>query len=658
MGRYGIIACIAAAAVLTAAPVAAGFLTAEDSRLSKFAFQAAGADRWSEVRRLAGRIKDPLTVKIFRWLDSSRRGTEASFEEIAGFMANNPDWPGQSLLQRRAEEAMTAKTPDSAVLAWFRTRQPVCTDGSVRYGAALLASGDREKARRVLRDVWINGDFGKKQEKNFYRRYRKLLTREDHIARLDRLLWDGRDWPVRRMLWKVNPGYRALAVARLFLRHGRGNVDTAIAAVPERLKNDPGLVYERLRWRRRKGRDLSARELLDEPPEELERPAVWWVERAFLARRALQRGHVSAAYRLAKNHSLVAGGASFAEAEWLSGWIALRFLREVKIAKDHFLAMFEAVRYPVSRARGAYWLARTAKAMNDAKSADKWYRIAAGFPTAYYGQLAASWIGPGHGLVFPSDPISDSAQVEAFESHELTRGIRIMGDLDQKDRIDPFVRALSAVRKVPDWRSLTAALARMQGRPDLAIKVAKASTRDGRDLVETGYPALIPPPLADRSGKPLVEVPLVLATIRQESAFNPLATSPKGARGLMQLMPRTAHRTAGKLKLPYSPRRLTTDPDYNMILGQAHLADMIELFDGSYIMALAAYNAGPSKVRKWRRRNGDPRDYAVDAIDWIELIPIDETRNYIQRVMEDLQIYRHRLADAQMALSLENDLRR
>jgi soluble lytic murein transglycosylase len=657
VARYGIIACIAAAAVLTAPPVAAGLLTAEDSRLSKFAFQAADADRWSKVRRLAGRIKDPLTVKIFRWLDSSRRGTEASFEEIAAFMAKNPDWPRQSLLQRRAEEAMTAKTPHSAILAWFKARQPVSTDGSVRYGASLLALGNREKARRVLRDVWINGDFGKRQEKNFYRRYRKLLTREDHIARLDRLLWDGRDWPVRRMLWKVNPGYRALAVARLFLRQERGNVDSAIAAVPERLKNDPGLVYERLRWRRRKGRDLSARQLLDEPPEELGRPAAWWAERDFLARRALRRGHISAAYRLAKNHSLVAG-AGFAEAEWLAGWIALRFLGDIKTAKDHFLTMFKAVRYPVSRARGAYWLARAAKAMNDAKNADKWYRVAASFPTAYYGQLAASWLGPGHGLAFPSDPISNSAQVEAFESHELTRGIRIMGDLDQKNRIDPFVRALSAVRKVPDWRSLTAALARMQGRPDLAIKVAKASTRDGRDLVETGYPALIPPPLADRSGKPLVEVPLVLATIRQESAFNPLARSPKGARGLMQLMPRTAHRAAGKLKLPYSPRRLTADPDYNMTLGQAHLAYLIELFDGSYIMALAAYNAGPSKVRKWRRRNGDPRDHAVDAIDWIELIPIDETRNYIQRVMESLQIYRHRLADTQMALSLENDLRR
>ncbi len=656
MRRYGVIACIAMA-VLTAPAAVAGLLTAEDDRLSKFAFQAADAEKWSEVRRLAGRIKDPLAVKIFRWLDSSRPGTEASFEEIAGFMAKNPDWPGQSLLQRRAEEAMTAKTPDQAVITWFRARQPVSTDGGVRYGAALLASGDRGKARRVLRDVWINGDFSKRPEKDFYRRYRRILSREDHIARLDRLLWDGRDWPVRRMLWKVNPDYRALAVARLFLRHRRGNVDTAITAVPEHLKKDPGLVYERLRWRRRKGRSLSARQLLDEPPEDLGRPAMWWLERALLARRALQQGHVSAAYRLAKNHGLKAG-AGFADAEWLAGWIALRFLKDINVSKGHFLAMFEAVRYPVSRSRGAYWLARAAEAVNDAKSASKWYRVAASFPTAYYGQLAASWLGPGHGLVFPADPIPDQAQVKDFESHELTRATRIMGDLDQKDRIGPFVRALSAVRKVPDWRFLTAALARLQGRPDLAIKVAKASTRDGRDLVESGYPALIPPPLADRSGKPLIEVPLVLATIRQESAFNPLATSSMGARGLMQLMPRTARRTAGKLKLPYSRGRLTTDPDYNMILGQAYLAGLIKLYDGSYVLALAAYNAGPSKVRRWRRRNGDPRDYAIDIIDWIELIPFDETRDYIQRVMESLQIYRHRLADAQMALSLENDLRR
>ncbi len=635
----------------------ADVLTPADARVAKAAFKAIDRDNWKRVRRLTAGIKDPLVVKIIRWLDFTRPKTDASFRDIADFMAENPDWPYHKALQRRAEEAMDAKTPTGDVLSWFRTREPVTVDGQFRHGAALMAAGEKEKARAVLRKSWIDGNFGKRQERHFYKRYRALLTGEDHLRRLDRLLWEGRYWPVRRMLRKVEPRQRALAKARLVLRSRLGNVDGAIARVPADLKDHPGLVYERLRWRRRKGRYDSARELLIDLPHDLVHPEKWWTERSILVRRALEKGYISDAYVMAREHGLRDGG-DFAEAEWLAGWIALRFLEEGKDALDHFAAMFGAVKYPVSRARGAYWAGRAADAMDEPELADSWYRTAARHPTTYYGQLAAVRLRPGRGLDLPPEPQPDAAEVDAFEAHELVRVVRILSQLDKRDALRPFVLGLGNAKKTPGWRAMTAALARAHGRPDLAIAVAKKAGRAGRTLVQAAYPVLKPAVFAGGSGNSAVEAPLVLAMIRQESAFNPKATSGSGARGLMQLLPHTAYRLARNLKVPYSRSRLISDSRYNLRLGQAYIAGLVKKYDGSYVLALAAYNAGPPQTNKWMRVNGDPRDESVDVIDWIEMIPFDETRNYIQRVLENLQVYRRRLADKEVALTLERDLRR
>ncbi|MCH8213510.1 MAG: lytic transglycosylase domain-containing protein [Proteobacteria bacterium] len=632
-------------------------LTPAEARAAKAAFKAIDRDNWKRARRLTARITDPLVVKIIRWLDFTRQNTDASFRDIADFIADNPDWPYQKTLRRRAEESMGVKTPTDEVLSWFRTREPVSVDGQVRYGAALLAAGEKEKARAVLRKSWIYGNFGKRQERGFYKRYRALLTSEDHVRRLDRLLWEGRYWPVRRMLRKVNPRQRALAEARLLLRKRLGNVDRAIARVPADLKDHPGLVYERLRWRRRKGRDDSARELLVDLPRDVVHPEKWWTERAILVRRALQKGFISDAYVIAREHGL-SHGADFAEAEWLAGWIALRFLEEGKAALDHFAAMFDAVRYPVSRARGAYWAGRAAQAMGEPELADSWYRTAAGHPTAYYGQLAAARLRPGRGLELPPEPEPDASEVDAFEGHELARVVRILSQLDRRDELRPFVLGLGNAKDAPGWRAMTAVLARAHGRPDLAIAVAKKAGRAGRTLVQAAYPLLKAPALAGGSGKSAIEAPLVLAMVRQESAFNPRATSGAGARGLMQLLPHTAYTVARRLKVRYSRSRLTSDSRYNLRLGQAYIAGLVKKYDGSYVLALAAYNAGPSQTNRWIRNNGDPRDGSVDVIDWIEMIPFDETRNYIQRVLENLQVYRRRLADKEVVLMLESDLRR
>ena len=637
-------------------------LVSSDAGLLRSGLKAAENGKVGDALSRTRKLKNPLARKILTWARLITPDPNAGFEEIAGFMAANPDWPAQTGLQRRAEEAMKRKTPDGLVLAWFEKRPPLTGYGKARFGEALLAQGKREEGRAKIRDAWITGNFTKVREKAFYKRHRKLLEAVDHRRRLDRLQWQGRYWPARRMLWKVPPDYRALGVARMFLRHNRGNVDTAIAKVPARLKNDPDLKYERLRWRRRKGKYESAKEILDDPPDDLIRPARWWREREVIARYTLRKGRAREAYELARDHGVNADDkgavAAYAEAEWLAGWIAFRFLGDAADAEIHFKRMYDAVRYPVSRARGAYWTARAVEALGQTKenlaAAKTWHRLAALHPTTYYGQLSLVRLRPGGGLELASEPKPSDQDIKTFGAYELTRAVRMLVEVEADEWLRPFILALVAVKDTQEWRQMTLELAQAVGRPDLSLKIAKREGRDSWKFTEAAFPAIIPPPI--HNGALPLEAPLVLAVVRQESAFNVKARSHVNAQGLMQLMPNTASRVAKKLNLPFSKHRLTTDATYNLTLGQAYLADLLVTFKGSYVLALAAYNAGPKRANQWLRRFGDLRKPDVDSIDWVESIPFRETRNYVQRVLENLQVYRHRLADTEVALSLPDDL--
>ena len=638
----------------------ADILNKNDTKYAKAAFKAMKANRWRGAMGHMGRIQDPTTRRIIQWLALTRPGASTSFKDISTFLETAPGWPQESTLRRRAEEAMTAKTPDAAVFAWNKKYGMASTDGRARLIAALIAAKRTAEAKKMVRDVWINGNFTKSREKAFYRRYRKHLTAEDHIARLERLLWDERYWPARRMLWKVNKNYRALAEARLMLMRREGNVDTAIARVPEELKNDPGLTFERLRWRRRKGKDTAFDILKANKNLNAGRPEKWWVERSYLARRALRKGDITEAYRIASQHGLSAG-AKFAEAEWLSGWIALRFLNDAESAFRHFRNMKEKVSYPISVARANYWAGRAAGTLGNGDIALGYYETAAEYTNTYYGQLAAEKLDRNRGVVFPPK-LSPSANEQAiFNANELVRAARILAELDQSDQLRPFVHSLLKRTDTPIWQSMTATLALKLGRPDLAVSVAKIAERNGTSLAGAGYPQLTPPKRHKNAAPTKPETPLILAMIRQESAFYVSARSRANALGLMQILPSTARRVARELKVSYSKSKLTKDPTYNLTLGQSYLAGLLEEFEGSYVLAVAAYNAGPSRSRRWLREFGDLRAADIDPVDWVEQIPIYETRNYVQRVLENLQVYRQQLNNnkkIRVALNLEQDLRR
>lgn len=637
--------------VTPVAAASAETLSPSDKSHYHQAFRWAKRSNWVMAGREARQAKERLPAKALRWMELTRRNTGASFEEIVSFMKANPDWPWQSRLERRAEEAIDESTPNERVLEWFSRHPPETGDGMIAYGEALVAAGQKEKGHALLRRAWVEGRFSRRSSRLFLKQYGRHFTKDDHWARLDNLLWEGRHREAQGMLRRVTIDRRALAVARMRLRRFHAGVDWAIGQVPKSLRDDPGLVYERLRWRVRKGRDEDALDLLKTAPKKMGRPDLWAELRMDLARRMLAEGRVTDAWRAVKDHGVPADErARFAETEWFAGWLALRYLHENEEALRRFENVYEEVRYPVSRARAAYWAGRAARAGRHPRRAAEWFHRAAIHPTTYHGQLAALELGAGPRQPAPADHPSRSEEA-SYRTLELTRLVRMLNQLDQDRLVKIFVLHLGEIAKGQKERILAARLARVIGRPDLGVWLSRRAMRHGIVLMEHGYP-LVPMP----EGTP--ERALLMAIARQESNFDHRAISPAGARGMLQLMPSTARHVAGKLKVGYSRRRLTTDPAYNIRLGRAYLDEMLQRWRNSYILAIASYNAGPHNVKKWVNRNGDPRDAGIDPIDWIELIPFDETRTYVQRVLGNLQVFRHRLQPGKVAVTLKGDLQR
>ncbi|MDP6832708.1 MAG: lytic transglycosylase domain-containing protein [Alphaproteobacteria bacterium] len=635
------------------AQLAQNLLSYEDQAHYRKAFKAANKRNWPGALRLARKAKDPLPAKALRWLNYREPGNRASFAEISAFLDANPAWPSRERLIRRAEEAMEkSRVSDQTALNWFSLHRPVSGPGQIRLAEAMLANGMKEDGLQWLRYAWINNVFARRQSRAIYRRHRGTINMADHIARLDHLLWHGHRYSARRLYTVVPKEYRKLAEARESLMVRGPGVDSKIRAVPEDLLGDGGLAYERLRWRRRQNLDKRAREILLRPPSHLgPRPEKWWLERHIQARGALREGDAALAYRLASNHGQLAGHFSFAQAEWLSGWIALQFLQDGDTALRHFASLYSNVKFPVSLARAAYWAGRASIALNREKDGKKWYQAAAGHPSTYYGQLAIQALGPEGQWRMPLEPMPSKAAMKVFKDRELVRLTRILLELKQEEHLRPFILHLTRSAADPGGRVLAAHLGQGLGQPALAVRSAKLSLRAGTLLARTGYPVL--------SGLPPmpIETALAHAVARQESEFNPRAVSSASARGLMQLLPRTARKVAKSLHIRYRQDKLF-DGRYNMRLGGAYLGQLIRAYRGSYILALAAYNAGPKRVRRWLRKNGDPRKGGVDPIDWVEAIPISETRNYVQRVLENLQVYRWRINPRTAKLALLQDLHR
>ncbi len=646
------------AAISTAArsipPLGPPVLNAQQREIYTQVFAAVEAGRWEAARTLLARGNHPVANKLFRWLELQLPRSGVAFEDIVQFVDQNPDWPALDTISRRAEEALLDRPAnDTLVLAWFGTRNPLTPDGAMRYADALAASGDRARAQQVIRDHWVSGTFNEVQHKRWMERYRSQFTPDLHWTKLDRLLWEGKIEEARRIFPLVSPERRTLADARLRIRSG-GNAEAQSRRVPESLRDDSGLLYERVRAQRKANRDATARDILRALPRDISKPDLWWGERGTLARRSIVAGDAGEAYRLASEHRMTpANGANFLEAEFLAGWVALRRMNKPADALAHFEKVHETARFPVSRARGAYWSGRAFEAQGNADKAREWYVRAASYHTTYYGQLANGRLAGAARQSWPAAIVPTAEDRRAFERSEAVQAARILIETREKpERARPFLVRLANVARTPAQHALVSEFAHQLGRNDLAVIVSKRSAQvAGVQLHDLGWPTM---PIA--GDKP--ERALTYAIIRQESQFEPEAVSRAGARGLMQLMPATARAVAKSDGQNAHSEAKLFEPAYNVRLGRAYLASLIDDFNGSYVLAIAGYNAGPGRSREWMRNFGDPRSPEVDVVDWVEMIPFEETRTYVQRVMENLHVYRRNLQPTQMAVDIERDLRR
>ena len=614
------------------------------------AIAAARAGDWPQAYTAAGRSTNPLPAKIVRWLDFTRSNVTGRFSDISQFIEQNPDWPGQKILRRQAELALASESDDVAA-AWLKRFPPVTPLGKARLASIQIARGDAEGGLAALRQAWIDGDFSAGDEHDFLAHYGTNIRPEDDVKRLDRLLWDRQEEAARRMLPRVPPDYRAEALARLALYARAPNAGTLVAQVPEALRNDPGLVFDIVHWDRHNDQYDAAAQLLIAHPDNPVRPANWAGEREIVARRLLSVGNADLAYKVIQQNTL-SDSAAYSDAEFLSGYIALRFLKDPKLAFEHFSRVLARSTTPWGKSRAAYWSGRAAAAEGKPDLAAKWYAAGAENMATFYGQLAAHQLGndaPPHPL---PEPRPTAAQLAEFNAKPLVQAASLFAAASDRDHLKIFLMQVADQSKQPVEFAMVAAYAERLGRVDVAIAVAKRSIDAGMPLMIHGYPVTALPAGGD------VEPALLLAITRTESAFDQDAMSGVGARGLMQLMPGTAALISKQLQLPYSVDRLTSDGLYNLTLGRAYVEKMLDDFGGSYPLAIAAYNAGPGRIREWLQEYGDPRGKQVDMVDWIEAIPFTETRLYVQRVLESVQIYRGQNTNNTAAFSLAADLAR
>lgn len=598
-------------------------------------------------------LPNPVDVKIIDWLIATSGKPEVPAKRVADVWNRLKDWPGQALFQIRFEQAMAREKPGSAfVIQAMSGRTPTTTEGTILLARSYLDLGKKAEAQALIRAYWRDGKFSDEIEAALVKEFGGLLSAADHKARMDRLLYGEQSAAALRVAKLLGKDEQALAAAVIAVIKKQKS-DKLFAAVPSAKRKDPLYAYARLQSFRRADKLTDAVDVLlsaQRDPKLIDGDA-WWVERRLISRLLIDKGDAKTAYRIAAGHS-AESSSSIAEAEFHAGWYALEFLHDPGTAAKHFARIEAVSTMPLSQSRAEYWLGRAAAAAGDQAGAALHFKRAAAYPTTFYGQLALARLGAEKLPIAPPPKPDDNATAR-FEAREMVQVIHRLVAANRADRVDIFYRALAESLTDPAELALLAAMAEKEGEHQRALQVGKVAASRGIVVDALAFPTAAIPASAKTGG---VEKPMVYAIARQESAFNPEAISSAGARGLLQLMPATAKQTAKKAGLPFSQGRLTSDPGYNATLGAAHLGELYGNFEGSYVMTFAAYNAGSSRVKAWVEAYGDPRDPKVDVVNWIERIPFSETRNYVQRIMENLQVYRARLGSS--ALRIEADLKR
>jgi soluble lytic murein transglycosylase len=618
------------------------FYSQKDFSLAKKAVSEMKKSDWTNALKTAKKAKDKSIYNFIEWRHLLTERNKASFYDYLNFINANKDYPRLGRIKYLAEHKLSnEKITPGKIIDWFGDEEPLSGYGKMILGESYILTGQIEQGKKLIKEGWITADLSKTELSLFRKKFKNYLNAEDYIQRADYLAWENKYWDLKRMLRYLPKDYELLYNARQLLMSKSYGVDQAIKNVPDRFKNDAGLNFDRLKWRRKRGRiDSSAEILLNvkNTKDYLVRPDKWWDEREIISRSLIYEKKYELAYKIASNHALIEGS-DYAAAEWMSGWIALSFLDDPLLSKDHFQNFYNNVSYPISTSRGAYWLARSYKALGDKENSKKWFEEAAKYLTTYYGQLAFLELNPNEKFELFEDMEVDKKYREKFYSKELVKITYLFDELDE-DKYTKFILRHLANENIESGSEILASeLSTNIGRFDFAIQIAKIASYEKRFHNKFNYPIISTP--KNINGRKIPESAFILSIIRQESEFDLSANSHAGAKGLMQLMPYTAKLVAKQAKLPYVKSRLTTDPEYNINLGSHYIAGLILDYDGAYPYAVAAYNAGPNRVKYWKKINKDPQKKQIDYVDWIELIKFRETRNYVQRVLENYNVYRY-----------------
>lgn len=590
--------------------------------------------RLTDAREYARAMGNSLILKYVEWSILRHPRGETGFAAAAAFLRANPDWPDDAPIRRHAEDRLNGDTPPAEVVAFFKAFPPLTSAGHMRRLEAAAAAA-RGELTALARESWRTATFRQQDELAFLADYGTHMRPADHFERFDRLLREGKDKVARELLPRLSPADKAVAEARLALVTRAPEATVLLRAVPADRQADRRLMLERVRWLRRTNEQAGARQALLSLSPAILQDEEWWTERQYHAREALQAGRGEEAYKLTVAHGLKRG-LGFAEAEFMAGWIALRWLKRPDDALKHFTTLDAGVSMPISKSRAAYWIGRAQEAAKRPLEAASAYERAAQHGQTYYGQLAAKRL-PNRAPLMPSDPQATPSERDGIEKREIVTLARWLAQVGDDERARPFLLRVGRLSQSAGELGLSAGFALDAGRPDVAVSISKRAVEAGVALYEAAFPVV------DMGNTGSIERALALGLTRQESEFRTGVSSPAGALGLMQLMPDTARAMAAKTKQPFELARLTSDPAYNVSLGTQYLADMLEKFGGSYELALSAYNAGPGRTARWLDSIGDPRGGSIDMVDWVELIPFRETRNYVQSVMAAVVVYRDRL---------------
>ena len=594
-------------------------------------------------------LKNPIAKTILKW--AMLRSGHGDWKEYQNFLNDNPQWPGLKKLKEQAEIKIPENSNPQEVLNFFGKQNPDTGFGALKLIKALIATNKSNRANKILYYSWSNLSLSLDEQRDFLSN--ELLTEFHHEDRINNLLWRGEVKGAKSILHLTSSQMQKLIKARIGLQIGASNVDQLIASVPNIYKDEPGLAFDRFQWRIRKNRWDDAENLLIDRTQissSLGRPEKWAKRRRGFARRAMRANRPKLAYYLASNHQLTAG-ANYADLEWLSGYISMVYLDAPDQSRKHFENFNLAVSSPISKARAGYWLGKVNEKYGQLEQAAKDYKVSANFQMTYYGQLSSERLKLNNNQSFFDDESIFTWRAASFVDDAVFQAAVLLHKAEKFVMMRWFMTHMAETLDRDGLLRLSN-YAHEKNVHFVEIGIAKEAAKRGIILPKAYFPINEIPTYSNN-----IPPEVILSIARRESELNMNAISPAGAIGLMQILPSTAKQMSKELGIKFSYKKLKSDAKYNVKLGSAYLSKLIDMYEGSYLLAFAAYNAGPRKVNEWIKLYGDPRDSLVSVINWVEHIPYKETRNYVMRVSESLHVYRIRINGSTPSVSLTKDLK-